>query len=116
MEIKSINTMRPEQHGRHFTDGISKCIFLNENYNILIQISLKFVPKDPIDHISPLVQLMACRQIGDKPLPEPMLTKFYGAILHCQATSNAGLILGLGPTNEGWCYFVTTSLIGWGQA
>ena len=28
----------------------------------------------------------------------------------------AGLILGLRPTNERGCYFVTTSLIGWAQA
>ena len=28
----------------------------------------------------------------------------------------AGLILGLRPANERWCYFVTTSLIGWAQA
>ena len=27
----------------------------------------------------------------------------------------AGLILGLCPVNEIWCYFVTTSLIGWAQ-
>ena len=28
----------------------------------------------------------------------------------------SGLILGLHPANERWCYFVTTSLIGWVQA
>ena len=27
-----------------------------------------------------------------------------------------GLIIGLRPANERWCYFVTTSLIGWAQA
>ena len=26
-----------------------------------------------------------------------------------------GMILGLRPANERWCYFVTTSLIGWAQ-
>ena len=30
--------------------------------------------------------------------------------------SNTGLILGLRPANEKRCYFVTTALIGWGQA
>ena len=29
---------------------IFKCIFLNEKFNIVIQISLKFVPKGPIDN------------------------------------------------------------------
>ena len=28
---------------------------------------------------------------------------------------DSGLILGLRPANERWCYFVTTSLIGWAQ-
>ena len=31
-------------------DDIFKCIFLNENVRNLIQISLKFVPKGPIDN------------------------------------------------------------------
>ena len=30
-------------------DGIFKCIFLNENDRILIQISINFVPNSPID-------------------------------------------------------------------
>ena len=29
--LASINTLRPRQNGRHFTDDIFKCIFLNEN-------------------------------------------------------------------------------------
>ena len=55
-------------------DNILKCIFLNENVSILIQISVKFVPKGPIDNKSALVQVMACRRTGDKPLSEPMIT------------------------------------------
>ena len=43
-------------------------------YQILIGISRKFVPKGSIDSILPLVQIMAWRRIGDKPLSEPMLT------------------------------------------
>ena len=31
-------------------DDIFKCIFLNENGRIQIQISLKYVPKSPIDN------------------------------------------------------------------
>ena len=55
---------------------IFECIFLNENDRIPIQISLKFVPRSPIDNTPALVQLMAGRLTGDKPLPEPMLTQF----------------------------------------
>ena len=68
-----IDTLRPRQHGRHFPDAIFKCIFLNENVWTLIQISLKFVPKGPIDNIPALVQKMAWRRPGDKPLSEPIL-------------------------------------------
>ena len=46
-----LNTLRPRQNGRHFTDDIFKCIFLYEN----IWISLKFVPKDPVNNIPALV-------------------------------------------------------------
>ena len=53
----------------NFADDIFKCIFWNENYRILIQILLKFVPKGPIDNKSALVQVMVWRRIGDKPLP-----------------------------------------------
>ena len=52
------------------------CIFFNENGRILIQISLQFVPKIPIDNKPALVQVMTWRRIGDKPLSEPMLTWF----------------------------------------
>ena len=39
---------------------------------ILITFSLKFVPKGPINNIPALVQIMAWRRPGDKPLSEPM--------------------------------------------
>ena len=55
---------------------IFKCIFVNENIRISIQISLKFVPKDLTDNKSALVQVMAWRRAGDKPLPEAMKTQF----------------------------------------
>ena len=68
-----LNTLRPRQNGRHFADDIFKCIFLNENVWISIKISLKFVPKGPINDISALLQIMAWRHPGDKPLSEPMM-------------------------------------------
>ena len=67
------NTLRPRQNGRHFADNIFKCILVNENVRIVIKISLKFVPKDPINYIPALVQIMAWHRPGDKPLSEPML-------------------------------------------
>ena len=68
-----INTLRPRQNGRHFADDIFKCTFLNENALIPIKISLKFVPKSSINNIPALVQIMAWRRPGDKPLSEPMM-------------------------------------------
>ena len=69
----SFNTLRPRQNGRHFPDDIFKWIFLNENVWISINISLKFVPRGPINNIPTLVQVMAWRWPGDKPLSEPMM-------------------------------------------
>ena len=70
---KIINTLRPRQNGRHFPDDIFKCIFLNENVWISIKISLKFVPGGPNNNFPALVQIMAWRRPGDKPLPELMM-------------------------------------------
>ena len=68
-----LNTLGPRQNGPHFPDDIFKCIFLNENAWISIKISLKFVPKGPINKNPALVQIMAWRRSGDKPLSEPMM-------------------------------------------
>ena len=62
-------------------DDIFKCIFLDENVRISIKISLKFVPKGPTDNKSALVQVMAWRRTGAKPLPEPMLNQFTDAYM-----------------------------------
>ena len=50
-----INSSPPRQNGSHFTDDISSCIFVNEKFDIWIKISLKFVPKGPIDNNPALV-------------------------------------------------------------
>ena len=65
-----VNALRPRQNGCHFPDDISKCIFINENVWFPIKISLKFVPKGIINNISSLVQIMAWRRPGGKPLSE----------------------------------------------
>ena len=67
------NTLRPRRNEQHFADDIFKRIFSNENVWISIEISLKFVPKSPINNIPALVQIMAWRRWGDKPLSEPMM-------------------------------------------
>ena len=69
----AVNTLRPTQDGNHIPDDIFKCILLNENAKISIKISLKFVPKAPINNIPALIQIMARRRRGDKPLSEPMI-------------------------------------------
>ena len=68
-----INTLRPRQNGCHFPDDIFKWIFLNENIWISLKIPLKFIPRGPINNIPALVQIMAWRRPGTKPLSEPML-------------------------------------------
>ena len=67
------NTLNPRQNGRHFLDNIFKCIFINEGILILTKISLKFVPKGPINNLPALVQIMAWCQPEDEPLSEPMM-------------------------------------------
>ena len=55
-------------------DDIFNCIFLNENARIP-------VPMIPIDNKPALVQIMAWRRIGDKPLPGPHMTQFTDAYM-----------------------------------
>ena len=66
----ALNILRPRQNICHFPDNILKCIFLNENVLISIKISLKFVPMVWINNIPALVQIMAWRRPGNKPLFE----------------------------------------------
>ena len=68
-----MNTLRPRQICGHFTDDIFKCIFLNENvwfclrfhWNLFLRFEWKNTPA--------LVQIMAWRWPGDKPVSEPMM-------------------------------------------
>ena len=66
-------TLRLRRNCRHFAEDIFKCVFLNENLLILIDISLKFVPKGWINNIPVLVQI--CHLDGTKPLSEPMIVR-----------------------------------------
>ena len=62
---------RPPFRTRHF-----QCIFMNEKFCISVRISLTSVPEGQIDNNSALVEIMAWRRTGAKPLPQPMLTQF----------------------------------------
>ena len=77
----TINSSPPGQNGRRFEDDIFRCIFMKEKFCILTKISLKFVPKGPIDNNPALVKIMAWRRIGDKPLSEPMLLRITDAYM-----------------------------------
>ena len=78
-----LTTLRPRRNGQHFADDIFKHIFFNENVWISIKILLKFVLKGPINNIPALVQIMAWRYPGNKPLSEPMLV---GLLTHTCVT------------------------------
>ena len=52
---------------------IFKCIFLQENERISLEISLKFFPKVRINNISTLLQIMAWHRQGNKSLAEPAM-------------------------------------------
>ena len=69
------DSLRPRRNRLYFADDIFKCIFLNENVLILVKISLKFIPKCPINNISELVQIMAWQWPGNTPLTQPMMVR-----------------------------------------
>ena len=105
------NTLRPRQNGFHFPDDIFKWIFLNENVRISIKISLKFVPSGPINNIPALVQIMAWRRPGDKPLSEPMMVSLPTHICVARLQLIALSCLSMYKTNNTnhvyWCMQVT---------
>ena len=95
----------PRQNGRHSTDDIFKCIFLYENVWIPIWISLRFVPKGPINNIPALVQIMAWRRPGDKPLSEAMMVSLLTHI--CVARPqwvNGAICADLQACDRPWLY------------
>ena len=97
-----VNTLRPRQNGRRFADVTFKRIFFNENVRISIKISLKFVRKGPIDNNPTLVQIMAWRRSGDKPLSEPMM---FSLPTHICVTRPQWVKRGT-IHNVGWCIYL----------
>ena len=75
IHLSTLSTLRPIKNGRHFADDTFKRIFLNEYARVLLKISLKFVPKGPMNNVPALVQIMAWRQPGNKSSSEAMLVR-----------------------------------------
>ena len=64
-------TMRPRQNCGHFTDEIiDTCILYCKNIVLFIHVSLKIISKCPIYNKPTLVQIMAWRWVGNKPLSD----------------------------------------------
>ena len=66
----TLNLLSSTQNGCHFAGDAFKCIFVDENVRISIEISLKFVLKGLINNIPALAQIMAWCRPGDKPLSD----------------------------------------------
>ena len=79
----SVNKLRLRQNGHHVADGFLKFIMLYENYCILIKILPKFIPEGLINNDTSLVQIMAWRRSGAKPLSEPMMVSL---LMHIYAS------------------------------
>ena len=77
MRLKGLGS---EQYGRKFADDIFKFIIEYENCCNLMLISLEFVHMGLLDSKAALVQVMTWGQTDGKNLPEPIVTKFCGAI------------------------------------
>ena len=60
-----LKRLGPRQNGHNFPDDIFKWIS--------IKISVKFVPKSPINNILAFVQISDLHRLGDIPLSAPML-------------------------------------------
>ena len=63
---------------QHFADDLLKCIFLKENVWIPIKMSLRFVPKGPINKFLSLVQTLTWRRLSHKPLSKWRIYASFG--------------------------------------
>ena len=67
------NTLRPRLNGCHFADDSSKYIIVKKKCVDFDSNFTEFFPKGSVVNIPELVQIMASRRPGDKPLSEPMM-------------------------------------------
>ena len=65
------NTLSSRQKSRHFVDDIFKCISWRKCINFESNLT-EYFPKGIFDNIPELMQKMAWRLPGDRPLTEPM--------------------------------------------
>ena len=71
-----------DENDYHFANSIFKCIFLNENFLILNNISLKYVTWGLINNIATLVQIIAWHPTCDKPLSEALFVCCTDTYIH----------------------------------
>ena len=106
----AINPLRPRQNGRRFADDTLNRIFLNENVKISIKISLKFAPKGPINNIPALVQIMAWRRPGDKPMMVSSTTHICVTRPQWVNWLWNGTSINMADIKQNFCNFAWTSL------
>ena len=87
------NTLTPRQNAHHFADDIFKCDFMNVYVWISLKISLKFVTEVPITTVLALVQIIAWRRPGDRPLSEPMMVSLLKHICGTRRSHTDGFIM-----------------------
>ena len=76
---------------KKISDDVFKCIFVNDKIHIWITIPVNIVPEGPVHDKLSLVEVMAWRQTGAKPLPEPMMTMVSDVTRPQQANPYPGL-------------------------
>ena len=106
-----LKSLRPRQNGRRFADDTFKRLFFNENVRISIKISLKFLSKGPIYNNPALVQIMAWRRSGDKPLSEPMMFSLLTHICVTRPWWVNSLITYFPVTQSLWNFAQSTAVI-----
>ena len=82
-----INALRWEQNTRRYADDIFNSILLIEHVCILIEISLKFIPKSSVDNKAVWIQIRVWCPASSEPLPESAMAKFFGNT--CRLWANA---------------------------
>ena len=109
-----IDILTPWGRGRNFADDIFKCILINANIGFPLKISQKFVAKVQINNIPTLIQIMACRLFGAKPLSEQKYSSIgsdnCSSLLRCEPLSEPMMVsylriyesLGLSELNGTW--------------
>ena len=88
--------------------AISQTTFSNvfswmKMFEFWLKISLKFLPKGPIDKMAALVQIMAWRRTGDKPLSEPMMVYIADAYMRHSVYELKRLHKIAWETMQTWC-------------